>query len=251
MALLDALGHLGISAAEPLGKPSATLEQARLSEDSQFCLNFSRQLVSAKLLAQQEWFEQLGEQYPQARCALSGAVQQLQVHLQHLPSIDNLENLRGLEDSIASAYFAGLRAVVPENWHFTRHDCGPTRNPFNVLLSLTYTLIGAEISTALHCAGFDPRIGFYHQPSRVPEALASDLLVPLRSWADRFCLQLVAQQTLTGEHFSRSSSACLLDSAGRAAYYGAYAENAAPLHRSIDDSVKALGQCTAEFADAV
>ena len=254
--LLGKLGELGIGVVVltgRLGKPSLLLgrahhdarrrvAQTRLSLDSAFCLHFARQLIHDKIAAQHEWLGQLCSQHPQACYALSHAMQLLQEHQQHLPQVQSLESLRGLEGAAASAYFAGLRAVVPASLGFNERNRRPPRDPFNALLSLTYTLVNAEIAMALHGAGFDPCIGYYHQLSWGRESLACDLMEPLRPLADHLCLQLVAQQTLTAEHFSTGSSGCLLGKAGRARYYGAYEENAAPLRRAIASSVQALGQ---------
>ena len=47
----------------------------------------------------------------------------------------------------------------------------------------------------------------------------------MRPLADGLCLQLVRQQTLTKDHFSQSSTGCLLGKAGRQRYYAAYEES--------------------------
>lgn len=263
-SLLGKLGELGIGVvvlSGRLGKPSLLLgrahhdarrrvAQTRLSLDAAFCLDFARQLIHNKLAAQHAWFAQLSSQHPQARYALNHAMQQLQAHQQQLPQAPCLESLRGLEGAAASAYFAGLRAVVPASLGFNERNRRPPRDPFNALLSLTYTLVHAEMVIALHGAGFDPCIGYYHQLSWGRESLACDLMEPLRPLADGLCLQLVAQQTLSAEHFSTSSSGCLLGKAGRTRYYGGYEENAQPLRRAIASSVQALRQQVGPHDDA-
>lgn len=236
------------------GKPSLMLgrphndahrrvEQARLSLDEQFCLRFAQQLIDTKLQRQITWFEQLRGHYPRARYDLTHAMQLLQQQQQHLPNAGSVDSLRGMEGAAASAYFTGLRAVVPESLQFTHRNRRPPRDPFNALLSLTYTLAGAEIAIALHGAGFDPYVGFYHQLSFGRESLACDLLETVRPLVDQICLHLVATQVLTPEHFSHSDSqGCLLGKAGRARYYSAYEEQARVLRRAIEDGVQALHQ---------
>ena len=98
----------------------------------------------------------------------------------------------------------------------------------------------AETAMALHTAGYDPCSGYYHQLRHARESLACDLMEPLRPLADRLCLRLVAQQTLTADHFSTTDAGCLLGKAGRARYYAAYEENATPLRRALAQEVKAL-----------
>jgi CRISPR-associated protein Cas1 len=225
------------------------VEQTRLSLDPAFCLRFAQQLIHAKLQRQCEWFEQLRQSHPHARYQLSHALRLLQDEQQKLASATQLEALRGMEGAAASAYFAGLRAVVPASLQFTGRNRRPPRDPFNALLSLTYTLANAEVALALHGAGFDPCIGFYHQLSFARQSLACDLLEPVRPLADRLCLQLVHEQILTAEHFSQSSAGCLLGKAGRARYYSAYEEHAGPLRGAIRHGVETLAQTIGASSD--
>ena len=219
--------------------------QVRLSLDDTFCLAFSRQLIQTKIERQCEWFEQLRQHYLHARYELSHAISLLQESLQKINQTSSLASLRGVEGAAASAYFAGLRAVVPESLGFKNRNRRPPRDPFNALLSLSYTLAGSEIALALHGAGLDPAIGYYHQLSFGRHSLACDLLETVRPLVDRFCLQLVARQTLTKDHFSQSAAGCLLGKAGRAHYYNAYEEYTDPLRRSISHSVQDLLQAIA------
>lgn len=252
------LGHLGERGIGLLflsgrhGKPSLLLgrahndiqrrvRQTQHSLNAGYCLRYARDLVHAKLQRQADWFEQLREHYPAQRLALTQPLRQLQEALQHLPQAADLDSLRGMEGAAAAAYFAGLRAVVPPSLGFHERNRRPPRDPFNALLSLTYTIATAEAAMALHIAGYDPCIGYYHQISHSRESLACDLMEPLRPLVDPICLRMVAQQTLTAQHFSTAGDgSCLLGKAGRVRYYQAYEENAAPLRRAISAEVKAL-----------
>ena len=251
------LGHLGehgiglLFLTGRLGRPSQLLgrahndatrrvAQTRLSLDTRFCLRYASGLIHRKIERQCEWFAPLREQYPQARYPLTQALHQLREQQARLPRAGSLESLRGLEGAAAASYFAGLRAVVPASLGFNERNRRPPRDPFKALISLTYTLAMAETAMALHTAGYDPCIGYYHQLSHSRESLACDLLEPLRPLADQLCLRLVAQQTLTAEHFSTTDSGCLLGKAGRARYYAAYEENATDLRHALAQEVKTL-----------
>lgn len=253
------LGHLGERGIGLLfltgrqGRPSLLLgrahndarrrvAQTRRSLDSAFCLDYARQLVHDKLERQHQWFDQLRGHYPQHRYPLTQALRQLRQHQTRLPEARHLDSLRGLEGAAAASYFAGLRAVVPDSLGFAGRNRRPPRDPFNALISLTYNLVTAEVAMALHVAGYDPCIGYYHQLSHARESLACDLLEPLRPLADALCLRLVATQVLTADHFSTTESGCLLGKAGRARYYAAYEENAAPLRSALNAEVKTLAR---------
>ena len=255
-ALLGRLGERGIGLlfmTGRQGRPQLLLGRShndatrrvaptRASLDAAFSLRYARQLVHSKIERQCQWFDTLRQHYPQARYPVTQALRHLREQQGRLGIAKNLDSLRGLEGAAAASYFAGLRAVVPASWRFDDRNRRPPRDPFNAILSLTYTLVGAEVAMALHIAGYDPCIGYYHQLSHARESLACDLMEPLRPLADRLCLRLVAQQTITAEHFSTTDAGCLLGKAGRARYYAAYEENATPLRRALAQEVKTLAR---------
>lgn len=263
-SLLGKLGEQGVGVvvlSGRIGKPSLFLgrphhdarrrvAQTRHSLDAAFCLDFARQLVQTKLARQHAWLDTLRDHAPHARRPLTQAMHQLASCQDGLPRADHLDSLRGMEGAAASAYFTALAAVVPESLQFTHRNRRPPRDPFNVLLSLTYTLAHAEMAIALHGAGFDPCIGYYHQLSLGRESLACDLMETVRPLADRLCLHLVTTQVLVKDHFSHTSAGCLLGKAGRSRYYGAYEDNAAPLRHAIQESVQALRDTVCPEADA-
>lgn len=243
-------GTPALMLSRPHNDAARRIEQVRLSLDPRFCLRYARQLVSAKILAQVQWFDRLRATDLQHRYELTHAMQLLQQQRDRLPQATQLGTLRGMEGAAGAAYFEGLRTILPESLRFTGRNRRPPRDPFNALLSLTYTLAHAEVAIALHGAGFDPSIGFYHQISFGRESLASDLLEPVRPVADQFCLRLIREQTLTADHFSQTNAGCLLGKAGRAHYYEAYETCAEPLRNAIGQVVQDLVRATTETGDA-
>ena len=253
-SVLSSLGERGIGVVILSGrKGQATLffgrphndarlrvQQTRLSLDAAFSLTCARHFVRCKIEEQIQWFDQLRQQRPQQRYPLSHAMQLLGRQLDGVDRAAHLDSLRGVEGAAAAAYFEGLRAVVPESLAFNERNRRPPRDPFNALLSLTYTLAHAETALALHTAGLDPCVGYYHQISHSRESLACDVMEAVRPLADRICLEMVASQTLTAEHFGHSASGCLLGKAGRTRYYGAYEAQAPALRKAIREQVRAL-----------
>lgn len=255
-ALLGQLGEHGVGVvvlSGRRGKPSLMLarphndaarrvEQIRKSMDTGFCLACARDLIDRKLARQIEWFDDLRDRDRMARYELTHAMQLLCEHRGRLPRAESLGSLRGIEGSAAACYFDGLKAVVPESWHFKSRNRRPPKDPFNALLSLTYTLAHAELAIALFGAGFDPYVGFYHQLDFGRESLASDLLETIRPLCDRFCLDLQKKQTLTRDDFSTTESGCLLGKAGRSRYYSAYEEYSEVLRAGIQAEVEMLAE---------
>jgi CRISPR-associated protein Cas1 len=253
-ALLGRLGEQGVGVvvlSGRQGKPSLLLarphndaarrvEQVRKSMDASFCLDCARKLIDSKLARQIEWFDEMRDRDMQARYELTHARQLIAEHRRRVVGAANLGSLRGIEGSAAACYFDGLKCIVPESLNFRSRNRRPPRDPFNALLSLTYTLVHAEIAIALYGAGFDPYVGFYHQLDFGRESLATDLIEPLRPLADRFCLGLVRKQTLTKDDFSMTDSGCLLGKAGRSRYYAAYEGHSEILRAGIQAEVESL-----------
>lgn len=230
----------------PHNDASQRVEQIRKSMDASFCLHFARSLIDTKLSRQIDWFEELRSTEAQARYTLTHAMKLLDEHRPRVHEAENLASLRGIEGSAAHLYFDGLKSQVPDSLHFKGRNRRPPRDPFNALLSLTYTLAQSETAIALHGAGLDPYVGFYHQLDFGRESLALDLLEAVRPLADRFCLQLIRNRTLTAEHFSTSDAGCLLGKAGRTHYYAAYEAYSEVLRTGIqaqvDDAAKRIGK---------
>ncbi|MFN4149170.1 MAG: CRISPR-associated endonuclease Cas1 [Rhodocyclaceae bacterium] len=255
-ALLGRLGEQGVGVvilsgrqgkpslmlARPHNDASRRVEQIKKSLDDAFCLDFARDLIARKVARQIEWFDILRDKDMQARYELTHARQLLEGQRRRIDQAESLAALRGIEGAAAACYFDGLKAVVPDSLHFKSRNRRPPKDPFNALLSLTYTLTHAELAIALYGAGFDPYVGFYHQLDYGRESLAADLLEALRPLADRFCLRLVKKRVLSEDDFTTSESGCLLGKAGRARYYAAYEEYSEVLRAGIQGEVEALAE---------
>lgn len=253
-SLLGKLGEAGVGVvvlSGRQGKPSLLLarphndaarrvEQVRRSLDAHTSLVFARDLIDRKVAIQIAWFEELRERYTTVRYELTRAIKLLAEHRARIPDAASAATLRGLEGSAAARYFHGLSAVVPQSLNFSVRNRRPPRDPFNAILSLTYTLVHAELVIALYGVGFDPFVGFYHRLEFGRESLASDLLEPLRPVSDSFTLRLFRDQILTKDDFSSTESGCLLGKAGRVRYYRAYEEASESVRTAINDEVDSL-----------
>src|SRR5437879_11639210 len=66
------------------------------------------------------------------------------------------------------------------SFDFQTRNRRPPRDPVNALLSLAYSLLSKDFTVACAAVGFDPMMGFYHQPRFGRPALALDLMEPFR-----------------------------------------------------------------------
>ena len=257
-SLLGKLGEHGIGVvvlSGRLGRPSLLLgcphndasrriAQYRLSLDEGFCLRFARAVVHAKLLGQLELIRERREARALHRYPLVTCERRLEGMIGQIDAQASIASLRGLEGAAAASYFEALGEILPEGLHFSGRNRQPPRDPVNALLSLTYTLLHAEAVLALHGAGLDPYVGFYHALDFGRESLACDLIEALRPHADRFVLGLFRDETLRAADFSKTADACLLGKAGRGRFYAAFETRAEFFRRQlaegIDDVVQVL-----------
>jgi CRISPR-associated protein Cas1 len=153
----------------------------------------------------------------------------LAASLRALPTVTDLDSLRGVEGEAARQYFSGLNLLVraDQRPHFQMD--GRTRRPprdrLNAVLSFLYSMWMNDCRSALEAAGLDPQVGFLHalRPGRA--SLALDLMEEFRPWADRLALSLINRLQLTAKDFAlREGGAVTLEPEARKAVVIAFQE---------------------------
>jgi CRISP-associated protein Cas1 len=228
-AVLGKLGERGIGVvilsgrkAEPTllltkGHNFAQRRYAQYSkaQDMGYRLTISKLIVQAKLAAQQALLDELKLRRHDARYELTTRSRIIGDILQRLDHTASVASLRGQEGAAAAAYFAGLQAVLPPKIGFAGRNRRPPLDPFNAVLSLSYTLLHSEGVLALHSAGLDPMLGFYHELDFGRDSLACDIIEPLRPSIDRFALRLFNTEVLKPADFSTTAEGCFMGKAAR------------------------------------
>lgn len=218
------------------------IEQTSRLLDPQWCVDWSKAVVMGKLRQQLKCLNRLQKTRPEQRKAIFLAKKRIDEQLTDL-FFDNLKvtdiaqrntclaSLRGIEGSATRQWFGAMAQVFPSQLKFNSRNRRPPRDPVNVVLSLSYTLLHFEAMRAAHIAGLDPLIGFYHQPSYGRESLASDLIEGLRPDVDMFVLKLFTDKVLRSEYFGyEKDGACVMHKASRSTFYQVW-ELQAPIYR--------------------
>lgn len=93
----------------------------------------------------------------------------------------------------------------------------------NALLSLAYSVLAKDMTIACYAVGFDPYMGFYHQPRFGRPALALDLMEPFRPLiADSVVLNAINTRMVTARDFVQAGPGVALTQNGRKAFFRAY-----------------------------
>ncbi len=115
------------------------------------------------------------------------------------------EQIRGLEGDAASCYFSVFQHLIinqKKEFPFTGRNRRPPKDAVNAMLSLAYTLLTNDITSALDTVGLDPYVGFFHtlRPGRA--SLALDMVEELRAYlGDRFVLSLINRKQVSASDF--------------------------------------------------
>lgn len=220
--------------------------QFTAAQAPEFCLAQAKQWLSSKISAQQAFIKQHSQQHTH----LSSKHQTLERILQQITASPDKETLLGYEGVASAHYFSAWQAVLPTSLRFNGRNRRPPKDPFNVVLSLGYTLLHFELVRRIYLIGLDPFVGFLHSISHGRESLASDLLEPLRPDYDQWAGQLFAQKTLRPEDFSLRQQACLMGKAGRIRFYSAFEhhlqERQTVLRESVRQLLQAIGRYTGQ-----
>lgn len=226
--------------ARPHNDAARRVVQYRLSDDAAFCLAFSRSLVFDKVSAQRDYAQGLREIALAHRYELTLVLLTLDQILPRIAQMSTIAALRGIEGAASAAHFKGIAAIAAPRLNFSQRNRRPPRDPLNAVLSLGYTLLHTEAVLALHGAGLDPFIGFYHQLDFGRESLACDLVEPIRIEVDSFALQLFRKEILKPEFFTTSEKGCFMGKNGRAAFYAEWERQAERLRKILTAHITKL-----------
>lgn len=138
---------------------------------------------------------------------------------------DIQDEIPGLDDPPAADATAagGPPAQALFTFDFKTRNRRPPRDPVNALLSLAYSLLARDCTIAAHAVGFDPYVGFFHQPRFGRPALSLDVMEEFRPLiADSVVLTAINNRMLGPGDFVQAGDAVNLNAAGRKRFLFAY-----------------------------
>jgi CRISPR-associated protein Cas1 len=200
--------------------------QFRLAEQESFARTIARRLVAGKIRNQRTLLQR--NHVEPNRLALL----QMKDMADRAEGAGSLEELLGIEGNAARIYFGEFVGMMkpdeeagtsPLPFDMDGRNRRPPRDPVNAMLSLGYSLLAKDLTVACYAVGFDPYVGFYHQPRFGRPALALDLMEPFRALiVDSAVLTAVNTGMVTARDFVRAGGAVALTAGGRKGFFRAY-----------------------------
>lgn len=198
--------------------------QFRAADNSDFCLAVARAIVSGKIRNQRTLLRRNSRDLPE------GLLHRMAEIRRRSEQATSLEQLLGIEGSAARDYFANFSLMFKANdgagttsFDFETRNRRPPRDPVNALLSFLYSMLVKDLVAALVGVGFDPYLGFYHQPRYGRPALALDLMEEFRPLvADSVAIGLINNGEIRPIDFIFRAGACALTDSGRKRVIEAY-----------------------------
>ena len=150
---------------------------------------------------------------------------QLAELIQKVERASSIESLLGFEGMAAKIYFAGFARFLKggEGFDMAGRNRRPPRDPVNAVLSFVYALLTKEVTIAVQAVGFDPLLGFCHQPRYGRPSLALDLAEEFRPIiADSTAMMVINNGEVGPSSFLSRAGAVALTEAGRRSVIAAF-----------------------------
>jgi len=200
------------------------IAQFRTASSPEGSLQVARVIVRAKI---DNCRVMVRRNHPQAPKEVLAGLARLAGRARSATSIEQLLGVEGLAGRLYYQAFPGLLKPRSEggewSFDFAGRNRRPPLDPVNALLSYAYSLLAKELTVTALAVGFDPYVGFYHQPRYGRPALALDLMEEFRSIvADSVVLWSINNGVIAGGDFLRRGPAVALKQEARRKFILAY-----------------------------
>ncbi|MGI6365395.1 MAG: CRISPR-associated endonuclease Cas4g/Cas1g [Bacillota bacterium] len=198
-------------------------DQYRRSEDEDWKLTIAKNIITGKVSNMRTMLKRYSRSI--ADESLEASIRQITSIATKVPSVDNIDTLRGYEGNASRSYFGVFNILLKEkaDFNFESRNRRPPRDPVNALLSFGYAMLTKDVTSALMQAGLDPYLGLYHVAHYGRPALALDLMEEFRCIiVDSVVLRCINNGIIGKDDFEGYFGGVLLKEAGRKKFFSAY-----------------------------
>ena len=203
--------------------------QHRVATNEAQCLELSKAFVRGKLTNMRTMLQRRKWQAPDSTDLtlepLLANIKTIQKMEKRVDSATNITELLGIEGNASAAYFGSFNFMLKEEmgFDFQRRSRRPPADPTNALLSFAYSLLTADVLSAIQVVGLDPYVGYFHQLKYGKPCLSLDLMEEFRPIiADSVVITLINNRRIKPTDFTQSHGGWYLKDNSRKAFYAAY-----------------------------
>lgn len=203
--------------------------QHKVANNPDACLALSKAFVHGKVANMRTMLQRRKWQAPDTE---NPALQPLFANIKAMKAMEKrihkateLSELLGIEGNASAAYFSAFNFMLKSEigFDFQRRSRRPPADPINALLSFAYSLLTADLMSAIQTVGLDPYIGFFHQLKYGKPCLALDLMEEFRPIiADSVVITLINNRRIKPDDFTQSHGGWYLKDHRRKVFYAAY-----------------------------
>lgn len=160
-----------------------------------FYLQMNRRLDMAKIIIDNKIHNQMNlirrHRWNNSDYDWKRDVAKMEYYLSLLPEKNTSNEILGIEGICSNIYFSAFGHMLKCDFTFSGRNRRPPKDPVNVLISLTYTFLTKEVSSALDAESFEAYLGFLHGIRYGRKSLALDMMEEFRQpVADRLVMLL-------------------------------------------------------------
>ncbi|GCE09283.1 type I-D CRISPR-associated endonuclease Cas1d [Dictyobacter aurantiacus] len=197
--------------------------QHRAHIDEQQALHIARACVKGKLENMRVMLMRANRSLQNSE--IEDAAAAIRIMGQQATTATTIGSLLGIEGNGSRSYFGVFDKLLRGSLPFPGRRRRPPTDPVNAMLSLGYTLLHHQVSSAIQVVGLDPYVGFLHQPRHGRPALALDLMEEFRPIiVDSVVLNIVNHHILSERDFEEELGVVLLKSSARKIFYAKFEE---------------------------
>lgn len=201
-------------------------QQYRISDDKEQGVQYAKNMMIGKVYNSRWTLERTARDHKERVDyeSIRKISAELQEGLLKIRTVDNIDQLRGIEGELASRYFSVFDELIlnqKDDFIFQTRNRRPPMDRVNALLFFAYAVVERECANALRSVGLDPFVGFMHTDRPGRESMALDIMEEFRSiLCDRFVLTLINTKTVRKDSFMKGDDgAVLLNDKGRKIFF--------------------------------
>ncbi len=224
VCFLSMYGHFRGRLSPPVAKNALLRrEQYRAHADQERALKLAQVCVTGKLENMRTMLLRANRSLQDGEVAEATVAIRNMIH--QVPQSMKIGSLLGIEGNGSAAYFGVFGKLLRDLMTFVRRRRRPPTDPVNAMLSLGYTLLLHQVSSAVQIVGLDPYVGFLHQPRYGRPALVLDLMEEFRPIiADSVVLNIVNHRILSNQDFHEELGVVHLKPEARKTFYAKFEE---------------------------